>query len=79
MQDHYEVVQVGWQADRRVHGSIIHIDILDGKVWTESLASKGQLGNKAICLVISYLACPLKCAPAKKNLSRLSGFRPSRD
>ena len=27
--DHYEVVQVGWDAGRRVHGSIIHIDIRD--------------------------------------------------
>ena len=29
--DHYEVIQVGWNGDRRVHGSIIHIDIRDGK------------------------------------------------
>jgi hypothetical protein len=33
--DHYEVMQVGWEGDRRVHGSIIHIDIRDGKVWLE--------------------------------------------
>lgn len=33
--DHYEMIQVGWHGSRRVHGSIIHIDIRDGKVWIE--------------------------------------------
>jgi hypothetical protein len=31
--DHYEVIHVGWQGHRRVHGSVVHIDIIDGKVW----------------------------------------------
>ena len=31
--DHYEVMHVGWDGIRRVHGSVIHIDIVDGKVW----------------------------------------------
>ena len=30
--DHYEVMHVGWDGERRVHGSVIHIDIIDGKV-----------------------------------------------
>jgi XisI protein len=33
--DHYEVVHVGWQGHRRVHGSVIHLDIIDGKVWVQ--------------------------------------------
>ena len=33
--DHYEVVSVGWQGRRRVHGSIVHLDIIDGKVWIQ--------------------------------------------
>src|SRR5437762_2344733 len=33
--DHYEVTETGWLGRRRVHGSIIHIDIRDGKVWIE--------------------------------------------
>lgn len=34
-QDHYEVVHVGWDGERRVHGAIIHIDIRGGKVWIQ--------------------------------------------
>lgn len=33
--DHYEVMHVGWDGARRVHGSVIHLDIIDGKVWIQ--------------------------------------------
>lgn len=33
--DHYEVMHVGWQGDRRVHGSVIHLDIHEGKIWVQ--------------------------------------------
>lgn len=33
--DHYEVMHVGWDRFRRVHGCVIHIDIKDGKVWVQ--------------------------------------------
>lgn len=33
--DHYEVVRVGWEGERRIHHSSIHLDIIDGKVWIQ--------------------------------------------
>jgi len=33
--DHYEVMHVGWDGVRRVHGSVVHIDIIGGKVWVQ--------------------------------------------
>src|SRR5262245_23110091 len=33
--DHYEVMHVGWDGVRRVHGSVIHRDIINGKVWIQ--------------------------------------------
>jgi hypothetical protein len=33
--DHYEVMHVGWDRKRRVHGSVVHIDLIDGKVWIQ--------------------------------------------
>jgi hypothetical protein len=33
--DHYELLHVGWDRGERVHGTIIHIDIIDGKVWIQ--------------------------------------------
>lgn len=33
--DHYQLVTMGWQKHRRIYGSILHIDIKDGKVWIQ--------------------------------------------
>jgi hypothetical protein len=33
--DHYELVHSGWNDIYRIHGSLLHIDIRDGKVWIQ--------------------------------------------
>jgi hypothetical protein len=33
--DHYEVMHVGWDGHRRVHGCVVHLDIIGGKVWVQ--------------------------------------------
>jgi hypothetical protein len=33
--DRYLLMLVGWEGIRRVHGCLIHIDIIDGKIWIE--------------------------------------------
>lgn len=33
--DHYLLMNVGWDNDRRVHGSLVHIDIINGKLWIQ--------------------------------------------
>ncbi len=32
---HYQLLDVGWKHRRRIHGTLVHIDIHDGKVWVE--------------------------------------------
>ena len=32
LNNHYLLVNVGWQDDRRIHGSIVHIDIINAKI-----------------------------------------------
>jgi hypothetical protein len=34
-QDRYALVTLGWNAGKRVHFVLVHIDIVDGKVWIE--------------------------------------------
>ncbi len=31
--DHYEMLYIGWEGPKRVHGTVIHIDIRGGKIW----------------------------------------------
>jgi hypothetical protein len=33
--DRYLIVSVGWQDIKRVHGCLVHIDVVDGKVWIQ--------------------------------------------
>jgi hypothetical protein len=33
--DHYQIVHVGWHGYRRIHGTVIHVDIIDGKIWIQ--------------------------------------------
>lgn len=33
--DHYELMYAGWSGPYRIHGSVLHIDIRDGKVWIQ--------------------------------------------
>ncbi|MEP7339303.1 MAG: XisI protein [Acidobacteriota bacterium] len=33
--DHYQVMAIGWQGTRRVHSAVIHLDIIDGKIWIQ--------------------------------------------
>jgi hypothetical protein len=35
VRDHYEVMHIGWDGVRRVHGSVVHIDIIGDKVWIQ--------------------------------------------
>jgi hypothetical protein len=33
--DRYMIVSVGWQGVKRVHGALVHIDIINDKVWIQ--------------------------------------------
>ncbi len=33
--DHYALVETGWQGMRRIEGQVIHIDIIEGKIWIQ--------------------------------------------
>lgn len=33
--DHYELMYAGWNGIHRIHGSVLHLDIRDGKVWIQ--------------------------------------------
>ena len=32
---HYELLSVGWVGPRRIHGTLVHCDVVDGKVRVE--------------------------------------------
>lgn len=45
---HYEVINIGWQGDRRVHSSIIHIDIIQDKVWLQQDSTNAVIADELV-------------------------------
>lgn len=33
--DHFEVINYGWDGVKRIHDVVIHLDIIDGKIWVQ--------------------------------------------
>ncbi|MGB7440918.1 MAG: XisI protein [Coleofasciculaceae cyanobacterium] len=51
-QDHYQVFHAGWEKYRRVFGPLIHIDIIDGKVWIQYDGTEIGVANELVELGI---------------------------
>lgn len=37
--DHYMVIVVGWEKEERVYLPVLHLDIIDGKIWLQECAT----------------------------------------
>jgi XisI protein len=50
--DHYQVISIGWESQRRVYGCLIHIDIQDNKVWIQYDGTEDGIANELVELGI---------------------------
>jgi hypothetical protein len=66
--DHYEVMHVGWDGVRRIHGTVVHIDIIDGKVWVQYDGTNRPVAEELVAAAFpartSYWASTLPTAAA---------------
>ncbi|MCQ3929990.1 MAG: XisI protein [Chloroflexi bacterium] len=46
--DHYVLMNVGWDSGRRVHGSLVHVDIIDGKIWIQRDGTEDGIANELV-------------------------------
>ncbi len=46
--DHYQVVHLGWEEQRRVYGCIIHVDIKDDKLWIQRDGTEVGVANELV-------------------------------
>jgi hypothetical protein len=70
--DHYEVMHVGWDGDRRVHGSVIHIDIIGGKVWLQYDGTNRPVADELIAAGIPQEDIVLAFHP--ERVRQFTGF-----
>jgi len=69
-QDHYELIHVGWDGLIRVEGAVIHIDILDGKIWIQHDGTEHGVARELEALGVPRQAIVLGFhAPVKRPLT----------
>ena len=47
-QDHYLLVEVGWENGYRVYGTLLHIDIIGGKLWIQHDGTEDGVAEELI-------------------------------
>jgi hypothetical protein len=46
--DRYLVMSLGWQKVKRIHGCLIHIDLIEGKVWIQRDGTEHGIANDLV-------------------------------
>jgi hypothetical protein len=46
--DRYLLMLTGWDRGKRVHGALIHLDIIDGKVWVQRDGTEDGVANELL-------------------------------
>ncbi len=47
-QDHYQVMNVGWDGHRRVYGCVLHLDIKNRKIWIEQNMTEMRVAQQLV-------------------------------
>jgi hypothetical protein len=47
-QDRYQLVYVGWRNSKRVYGVILHLDIIDNKIWIQQDGTEIGIANTLV-------------------------------
>jgi hypothetical protein len=46
--DHYQLVNVGWQGDRRIYGCVLHLDIVNDKIWIQHNGTEFDIAHELV-------------------------------
>jgi hypothetical protein len=46
--DHYQLVHIGWQGERRIYGCILHLDIKGGKIWLQHNGTENDIAAELV-------------------------------
>jgi XisI protein len=46
--DHYQLVYVGWRNQQRIYGPVLHLDIMDNKIWIQQDGTEVGIANELV-------------------------------
>jgi hypothetical protein len=64
--DRYLLIEIGWHQNQRIYGTLIHIDIINKKIWIQQDGTEEGIANELVNLGIS----PQQIVLAYKTLDR---------
>lgn len=63
--DRYQLVYVGWRGSKRVYGTVLHLDIIDGKIWVQQDGTEVGIANQLVELGVPKTDIVLGFDPPK--------------
>jgi hypothetical protein len=45
---HYLLIETGWQNNRRIYGNLIHIEIVNNKIWIQQDGTEAGIANELV-------------------------------
>ena len=52
--NHYLLIEIGWQKSRRIYGTLIHLDIINQKIWIQEDGTEEGVANELVNLGIPH-------------------------
>ncbi|MEH1851571.1 MAG: XisI protein [Nostoc sp.] len=63
--NHYLLLTLGWENKQRVHGCLVHIDIINDKIWIQRDGTEDGIANEFVNLGIPKDRIVLAFQPAE--------------
>jgi hypothetical protein len=48
VREHYQLIHMGWQNERRIYGCILHLNIRNGKVWLQHNGTENDIAAELV-------------------------------
>ncbi|WP_071880614.1 XisI protein [Pleurocapsa sp. PCC 7327] len=45
---HYRLITMGWEGKRRVHSCLVHLEIIDDKIWIQRDGTEDGIANDLV-------------------------------
>ena len=46
--NHYQLIYVGWRDQTRIYGPVLHLDIIDDKIWIQQDGTEVGIANELV-------------------------------
>src|SRR6185369_7417641 len=84
--DHYELMYSGWNGPYRIQGSVLHIDIRNGKVWVQHDGTDVGIADELVeagiprdQIVIGFKSPDMRPSPTSPSPNSAQGASWQRD